>query len=89
VNFGKAIPSFGIRFQIVFFMFATLYVFMSVKKLPGNKIHGLTLLGLFPMILYAVVVFRQGSDSINAWIFMPGLGLPLFVPGLALSELLF
>lgn len=89
VNFGKGIPSFGGRFQIIFFLFATLYVFLDAVKLPENKINLLTLVGLFPMILYAAVTFRQGSDSINAWILTPGLGLPLLVPGLSIADLLF
>lgn len=89
VNFGKAIPNFGDRFQIVFILFATLYVFFYFLKLPGNRINIITLVGLLPMALYAAVVFRQGSDSINAWILTPGLGLPLLTPGLSIADLLF
>lgn len=89
VNFGKAIPSFGNRFQIIFILFATLYVFLFFLKLPGNKINLLTLLGLFPMALYAAVEFRIASDVVNSWIFLPGFGLPLFVPGIPLAEFLF
>jgi hypothetical protein len=89
VNFGSGIPSFGGRFQIVFFLFATLYVFLFSVKLPGNKVNLLTVVGLFPMILYAAIVFRQGSDTISAWIFTPGLGFPWLVPGLSVSDFLF
>jgi hypothetical protein len=89
VNFGKAIPSFGSRFQIVFFLFATLYIILYFVKLPGKKVNLLTCFGLFPMILYAVVTFRQVSDMINVWIFTPGLGLPLLVPDLSIADFLF
>jgi hypothetical protein len=89
VNFGKEIPSFGERFQIIFVLFGTLYVFLYFLKMPGNNINLLTLAGLFPMLLYTAVVFRQGSDSINAWIIAPVFGLPFFVPALSLADLLF
>lgn len=89
VNFGKVIPTLGGRFQTIFLLFATLYVFMYFLKLPGKKIHLLTLIGLFPMLLYIAVRFRQGADTINAWIFAPGMGVPLLAPGLSLAELIF
>lgn len=89
VNFGKAIPSFGGRFQIVFFLFATLYLFLYSLRLPQRKIVPLTFIGLMPMLLHAAIAFRQGSDTINAWLFAPVLGLPFFVPGVPLSHLLF
>jgi hypothetical protein len=88
VNFGKVIPSFGGRFQVIFFMFATLFIFLYLVKLPGRKINLLTLVGLFPMLLYAAIAFRQGADSINAWILTPGIGLPLLAP-LSLAEVMF
>ena len=88
VNFGKEIPSFGGRFQIIFFMFATLFIFLYLLKLPGRNVNLLTLVGLFPMILYAAIAFRQGSDSINAWILTPGIGLPLLAP-LSIADLIF
>lgn len=89
VNFAAPIPSFGNRFQILFFLFATVYVFMYFLKTQEKRIHLLSWLGLFPMLLYVVVGFRIGSEVINAWLFIPGFGLPLFVPGLSLAELLF
>lgn len=88
VNFGKAIPSFGGRFQILFLIFATAYVFFFFIKLPGQKLHFLTWLGILPMFLHAVITFRIGSGTINALIFAPGMGLPFFVP-ISLAELLF
>lgn len=89
VNFGKAIPSFGGRFQILFFLLATLYIFLYFLKLPDKRVNLLTWIGIFPMLLYTAVEFRQGSDSINAWIFTPGFGLPLLVPGLSITDLFF
>jgi hypothetical protein len=89
INFGKEIPSFGGRFQIIFFLFATLYIFMYFVKQPQKNISILTFIGLFPMILYTAVVFRQGSENINAWILYPIFGLPWLVPGLSIVDLLF
>jgi hypothetical protein len=89
VNFGKDIPSFGGRFQIIFFLFASLYVFLYFIKLQREKVSLLTWVGLFPMVLYAAIAFRIGSDSISAWILTPGFGLPLLVPGLSIADILF
>jgi hypothetical protein len=89
VNFGNGIPSFGSRFQIVFFLLATLYIFLFTLKLPVNKINLLTLIGIFPMALNIALTLRLGSESINAWIFTPLFGLPLLAPGLSLAEFLF
>lgn len=89
VNFGMGIPSLGVRFRMVFFIFATLYVFMYLVRIPGKKINVLTLIGLFPMLLHTAIAFRQGSDSLNAWIFTPCFGLPLLAPGVSVASLLF
>ena len=89
VNFGMPIPSFGERFQALFFLFATMYIFLFFLKLPGNRIYLMTLIGLFPMLLYTLINFRLGSESISAWILAPGLGSPLFVPVLSVAEFLF
>lgn len=89
VNFGMGIPSLGNRYQIIFFIFATLYLFMFMVRLPDTKLNILTIIGLFPMLLYTAIVFRQGSDSLNAWLFTPGLGIPLLVPGVSVASLLF
>lgn len=89
VNFGRDIPSFGERFQIIFFLFATLYVFTYFVKRPGNKINLLTLVGLFPMILYSAIIIRQGSENLNVWMLSPAFGLPWLVPGLSIADLLF
>jgi hypothetical protein len=40
------------------------------------------------MLLYAAIVFRQGAQSINAWILTPGIGLPLLA-SLSLAEVMF
>jgi hypothetical protein len=89
VNFGKVIPSLGGRFQTVFLLFTTFYIFLFYVKRVSNKINLITLAGIFPMFLNAAVTFRVGSESINAWIFTPGFGLPLLVPGISIAEFLF
>jgi len=88
VNFGTPFPDFA-RFKIIFLLFATLYVFLYMLKLPGGKINLLTIAGLFPMALYTAIQFRVGSDVINSWIFMPGLGIPWVYPGITLADFLF
>lgn len=89
VNFGVDIPSFGGRFKLVFFLFGTVYMILYFRRRNSSNINLLTLIGIFPMLLYAAVTFRIGSDSINSWIFAPGLGLPLFTPILSIADLLF
>jgi hypothetical protein len=89
VNFGISIPSFGERFQILFVLFATLYLFLFYVKLPGTKISFIVLAGLFPMLLSSLITFRIGSESISAWLFTPGLGSPLISSVVSLSEMIF
>jgi EpsG-like putative glucosyltransferase len=89
VNFGKAIPSFGGRFQILFLIFASLYLFLYHARIKTDKITVLTLLGIFPMLLNVAISFRLASQSISVWLFTPGLGLPLLAPGISLFDLLF
>jgi hypothetical protein len=89
VNIGKTLPSLGTRFQLVFFLFATMYVFLFFIKRPVRNIAFITWLGLFPMFLNSAIVFRQGTDTMNAWLFTPGLGIPLLVQGIPVVELLF
>jgi hypothetical protein len=89
VNFGKAIPSLGERFLIVFLLFATLYMFLFSIKLSIKGLNLITIIGLFPMLLHIAVAFRQGAECINAWLFTPLLGLPLFVPNISLFDFLF
>ncbi len=90
VNVGKTLPSLGNRFQMLFFLFATMYVFLFfVKKPPGKTISYLTLVGLFPMLLNSLIVLRQGSDTLNAWIFAPGFGMPWIMHDINLASVLF
>jgi hypothetical protein len=89
VNFGAVIPTFGRRFQMVFFLFATLYLFYYYCSIPDRRINLLTWIGLFPMLLFTAIVFRQGALSINAWIFAPGFGIPLLAPDFTLYDMLF
>ncbi len=88
VNFGSPFPDFG-RFRIVFMLFATFYMFLYFVKKEGSRISYFTYLGIIPMVLYVLVDFRIGSDVINAWILLPLFGVPFFIPGIPLSELLF
>jgi len=62
---------------------------MYFTKHDSYKIAPLTLIGLFPMLLYAAITFRQGSETINAWIFSPGFGIPWLAPELSIYEILF
>ena len=89
VNFAMPIPSFGGRFMILFFMFATLYIYRYFAANDSKKIEPLTIIGLFPMLLFAAITFRQGSETMNSWIFAPGMGLPWLVPGLTVFDVLF
>lgn len=89
VNFGMPIPSFGERFMVLFFLFATAYLMLYFIKMPGEKLYFIIILGVFPMMLYSLINFRLGTESINAWITSPGLGVPLFAPVLSLYEVLF
>lgn len=89
VNFGLPIPSFGERFMVIFFLFATYYLLSLLVKFTNRKIHNLTLLGLFPWLLYSAINFRIGSESVNVWIFTPVFGLPFIMPVVPLSDILF
>lgn len=88
VNFGTPFPDFA-RFKIIFLLFATLYIFLYLVKLPGVKINLLTAVGILPMAIYSAIQFRVGSEVINSWIFMPGLGTPWLFPGITLADMLF
>jgi len=89
VNLGRGIPDFGMRMQSIFVLFASVYVFFHFNNLAERRLRFITILGLFPILLYTVIQFRIGADSINAWLFAPGFGLPLLDPGLSLAEILF
>lgn len=71
VNFAKPVPSFGVRFQTVFFLFAVLFVFIIFTNIKKNQWHVITLVGLFPMALSAAITFRIGTESINYILFFP------------------
>ena len=89
VNFGQVIPTFGNRFKLVFFLFATLYLFIFFLKDQGKTRNILAWAGLLPMLIYAAINLRMGSETISVWILTPGVGLPLLVPGLSIAEVLF
>jgi hypothetical protein len=89
VNFGKPIPTFGLRFQIVFMIFATLYLFLYYARIKTERIQVLVLLGLLPMMLKLALTFRLASHSISLYLFTPGLGFPLLAPAKSLYDILF
>ncbi len=89
VNLGRSIPDFGMRMQSIFILFASVYVFLYFKNLSEKKLRFLTYVGLIPILLYTIVQFRIGADSMNAWLLAPGFGLPLLDPGLSLAEVFF
>jgi len=89
VNLGRRIPDFGMRMQSIFILFASVYVFFYFNNLAERRLKLLTVIGLFPLLLYTVVQLRIGADSMNAWLFAPGFGLPLLDPGQSLAEVLF
>ncbi len=89
VNFSMTIPSFGGRFLLVFFLFAVFYLLLYFTKNDSDRISPITLIGLFPMILYTAITFRQGSETMNAWIFSPLFGIPWCAPGLTVFDILF
>lgn len=89
VNFGKPIPTFGLRFQMVFLLFATLYLFLYYARLKTERIQLLVLLGILPMALKLALTFRLATHSISLYLFTPGLGLPLLAPAKSLFEILF
>jgi len=89
VNFGKIIPTFGNRFQLVFFLFATVYLFVYYVRMPEKKINLLTWLGLIPMVLYTAIIFRQGALTTSVWLISPGLGAPLIATDFSFYDLLF
>lgn len=89
VNFTKVIPTFGRRFQLVFFLFATLYLFVYYVRSSEKKLATLVWLGLFPMMLYTAIILRQGALTTSAWIVSPGLGAPLIATDFSFYDLLF
>lgn len=69
VNFAAFIPTLGGRFKLVFFLFATTYLFILFLHMKRSRVSVITIVGLFPMLLYAAVAFRTGATNMNAWIF--------------------
>ena len=71
VNFARPIPSFGVRFQSIFILFAVLFIFLMFMKIKIKGLHIVTLIGLFPMALFAAIIFRMGTETINFKLFAP------------------
>lgn len=89
VNFGVALPNFAHRFKIVFMIFATLYIILFQIKLSDKRLNMVSIFGVLPVALYTILEFRLASEYINAWIILPGFGIPFLVPGSTLYEVLF
>ena len=89
INFADIIPSFGGRFKIVYFLYATLYVLIYTTRVKTTMFNPIKLASIFPIALYCAVQFRLGSEHISAWIIYPVLGLSELVQDLSLSELIF
>lgn len=89
VNFGRSIPDFGRRMQTIFILFSTVYVFLYFRNLPDQRLKFITIAGTIPLLLYALIEFREAADSMSALLLTPGLGVPLLNPGLSLAELIF
>lgn len=58
------IPS-GMRFQTIFFMFATVYLIMLLARAKPNGLSTLTIIGLIPMTFYFMVELRRCFDLLN------------------------
>ncbi len=86
-NFSKVVPS-GNRFMIVFFLFATAYIYILFLKRRTNRLSWLTLAGLFPMLLFAALSFRQGFENMNLWLFAP-MPFPFTAEAITIAELFF
>ncbi len=89
VNFGRPLPAFGWRMQIIFMLFASMYIILLALKLKENNLKVITLVGMFPMLLYSVINLRIGLETVNAWIFAPGIGLSFLGTPTSLAEILF
>lgn len=84
-NLVLPVPS-GIRFMSVYYLFAValLIIFYS-QYYKSRKLDTPIILGLFPMILYVLITFRVGFNTVNLTLFMPtpimaiftGEGMPL------------
>ena len=70
INFGKSIPSFG-RFQMVFMLLGVLYLILILIRIPVKKGLPITLIGLFPMILMALISLRIWANSFNVLLLAP------------------
>lgn len=89
VNFGRSLPDFGRRMQSIFILFATVYVFLYFRNLGEQKLKFITIAGVFPLLLFTFIEFRGAAESINAWLFAPGFGMPLLDSARSLAEVLF
>lgn len=65
INFVINVPSFGGRMRFVFWVLAAYFFYRFFQINPSKKLHGIVLLGLFPVLLWAAVEFRVSSEFTN------------------------
>jgi len=64
------VPSGG-RFRMIFLMFATLYLIILFAKAKPKGLSKITYIGLIPMLLYFVLEFRRGLETLNILLVFP------------------
>ena len=69
-NFTGSIAS-GSRFQVLFLLFSTVYVFLFFTRYRFVKIHLISLMGLIPILLYVIFRLRVFASSASVWLFAP------------------
>lgn len=72
-NFVIDVPSLGKRYAMIFELFAFAYLIFSTGYKYGSirKIKLPFYLGIIPLLLHFVFTLRTGSETINAWLFLP------------------
>lgn len=73
------VPSMG-RFFTLFLVSATFLLVKLYAQRPGKNINKITLIGLFPLLLYSAVSVRQGFDVMNYTVLLP-MPLPFLLDG--------
>jgi hypothetical protein len=67
-NFLESTPS-GKRFFTLYYVFSTTYLIILFYRYNKPKMHWITWVGIFPMLVSTIVAFRIGMNSLNAWLF--------------------
>lgn len=69
-NFTGSIAS-GSRFQSIFLLFSAAYVILFFTRVRFTKLHLVTLIGLFPIVLYVIFRLRIFTNSASVWLITP------------------